>query len=164
MMPGLGRALAALLTAAVVCAVAESLMPPGPVQAVGRLVCGLVLVWVVLGMVTGREPSPDDGWMEGWLEQVEDTGSQLKERVTGEMKEIIAAELAAYIGDKGAELGVTCRVEVTCREENGLWLPHSVRVTGNLGPEEREKLAALVVRDLAVPREQITFSDGEGAP
>lgn len=161
-MTGLGEGLTALLTASVLCAVAESLMPDGPVKRVGRLVCGLVLVCVVLAPVSSLDLTGGQRWLENYLEQIRHEEQTLKERVSGEMKDIIEGEYAAYIADKAAELGVTCRAEVICRAgEEGLWMPHSARVTGVPEGRERERLAALIWADLTIPPERLTFLDGE---
>lgn len=46
MMAGVGSWLLSITGASVLCALADGLMPAGPVRRVGRLVCGLVLLAV----------------------------------------------------------------------------------------------------------------------
>lgn len=48
MMAGVGSWLLSITGASVLCALADGLMPAGPVRRVGRLVCGLVLLAVIL--------------------------------------------------------------------------------------------------------------------
>ena len=159
-MGGLGEGLSAILTAAVLCAAAESLMPDGAVKRVGRLVCGLVMVSVLLRPLTAFDPTAGRRWLEDYMDGIRLEEQHLEERVTGEMKGIIEGECAAYIADKGAELGLTCRAEVLCRGgEAGVWLPHSARVSGVPEGAERTKLAAVIQHDLSIPPDRLTWED-----
>ena len=45
---GLRGWLLTVIAACVLCALAERLMPPGPVKRAGSVTCGLVLLWAVL--------------------------------------------------------------------------------------------------------------------
>ena len=159
MMGGPGEGLSAILTAAVLCAAAESLMPNGPVKRVGRLVCGLVMVSVLLRPLTAFDPAAGRRWLEDYMDGLRLEEQHLEERVSDEMKGIIEGECAAYIADKGVELGLTCRAEVLCRAEDGAWLPHSVRVIGVPEGAERTKLAAVIQNDLSIPAERLVWED-----
>lgn len=52
----MGNWLTGVTAAAILCALANSLMPDGPVRRVGRLACGLAVLAAVLGPVLRLEP------------------------------------------------------------------------------------------------------------
>ena len=164
MMGGAGRWLLSLLAAAILCALAEELMPEGPVKRVGRMVCGLVLLCALLDPVAGLDLAGAGRWLEDYFSAVELREEELREQVDGNMKVIIEKKCAAYIADKAAELGGRCTVRVVCREGEGTWLPEEVWVSGALSPEQREALSEAIGQELGVPPERQRYDSGEGVP
>lgn len=164
MIEGVRAWLMAVISAAVLCSAVEALMPNGGVKQVGKLVCGLVLLCVVLSPVA--EPDLEGGrrWLEEYAGSVERGKKALEDQVDQGMKVIIEEEYAAYIVDKATRLGFPCAVRVTCREEEGIFLPDRVRVSGALTPEGREELSRSIRQELGVPPERQSFEDGEGQP
>lgn len=162
MMDGVRGWLLSILSAGVLCAVAEALMPQGPVKVVGRLVCGLVLLCAILAPVTDLNLENGNHWLEDYFLQLDEEKGALEEVVGQEMKSIIEEEYAAYIVDKAAELGLTCTARVTCREgEAGVYLPDSAVVCGLGGAEEVERLAQIVAEDLGIPQERQSYLNEE---
>ena len=66
MMEGVRSWLTLLITASVLCAVVDSLMPAGAVKQAGRLVCGLVLLCAVLAPVPGLDLEAGQRWLENY--------------------------------------------------------------------------------------------------
>ena len=64
MMELVGNWLTGVTAAAILCALANSLMPDGPVRRVGRLACGLAVLAAVLGPVLRLEPMEPEAWLE----------------------------------------------------------------------------------------------------
>lgn len=164
MMEGVRSWLTLLITASVLCAVADSLMPPGSVKQAGRLVCGLVLLCAVLSPVSGLDLEAGRRWLEDYRSGLEFQENELKEQVDEGMKTIIEREYAAYVMDKAAELGLTCRAKVRCRTQDGLHLPEEAEITGVFTGEERATLARIIQQDLGIPMERQSFQREEGAP
>ena len=151
--------LLSLLTVSVVCALAQTLMPPGPVKGVGRLVCGLALLCTVLSPLPGLDLAGGQRWLEDWFAGLEEQKQALSRQAEEERKVIIEEKYAAYIVDKAAQLGLTCTVRVTCRtEEDGLCLPCRVEVSGLSGREEQEQLSQVIRQDLGVPLARQSYS------
>ena len=155
--------LLAILAACILCSVAESLMPTGPVKGIGRLVCGLVLLCALLSGARELDLKASQAWMECWLEGVEEERTSLENQVNGEMKVIIEERFAAYIVDKAAELGLVCTAQVSCELEEGIYLPVRVWVTGTLEEGGRAALSQAIWEELGVPPEDQVYQSGEGS-
>lgn len=160
MMEGLRSWLLSGLTAGVVCALAQTLMPAGPVRMVGRLVCGLVLVCVILSPLTGLDLAAGECWLEDYFAGLENREKELDQEAARSIRPIIEARFAAYIVDKAAQEGVECSVQVTCREENGTYLPYSAAADGVTG-DSSALLAAWLEEDLGIPPERQRMNEGE---
>ena len=163
MMAGVGSWLLSITGASVLCALADGLMPAGPVRLVGRLVCGLVLLAVILAPLAQLDLEGGQRWLEEYHLGLEDRTQELERQVDEQMKTIIEQEYAAYIVDKAAELGLTCTARVSCRAgEEGLFLPERAEVSGFLTEGERERLSLVIQEDLGIPEEEQAYvEEGE---
>ena len=138
--------------AAMIAALAESLMPKGAVRQVGRLACGLVLLWAALRPVLDVEQGRPAEQLSRFSDQTRQRQLVLEEENGAILKTLIERESGAYIVDKAAQQGITCRAEVTCAaEEGGLWLPWSVRIVGVTDPEQQGQLSRLIESQLDIP-------------
>ena len=165
MMAGVGSWLLSITGASVLCALADGLMPAGPVRRVGRLVCGLVLLAVILAPLAQLDLEGGQRWLEEYHLGLEDRTQELERQVDEQMKTIIEQEYAAYIVDKAAEMGLNCTARVSCRaEENGLYLPDRTEVAGPLSQEERGRLSQLIQEELGVPADRQAYYSGEELP
>lgn len=157
--------LLAVIAAALLCAVADALMPPGAVKRVGRLVCGLVLIGAILSPLAALDLEGNQRWLEGYLVSVQTRETELEETVNSQIKVIIEQRYAAYIVDKAAELGLTCRARVECRlSEDGLYLPVRTEITGSMTADVQGKLIRLIQSDLGVPAESQIYVEEEEMP
>lgn len=146
--------------AAILAALAEHMMPEGGVKQVGKLVCGLMLAAAVLrplGELNVTEfalPAAYDG------QYVQELRAQQNDR----MKTVIEAELSAYSTDKAGQLGLPCRVQIVCRQDtDGVFLPDSAQLTGELTPEQRNQLAQCLREELGLDGAVLVFvEEGQG--
>lgn len=159
MMELLRQWLTGVTCAAIIVALADSLMARGTVRKIGRLAGGLLLLAAVVKPVlevdlTALSASSIRMEVES-VPAAEEAGLDL-------MKSIIGEETGAYILDKAAELGVPCQeVRVTCAvEENGVPYPESVVLVGPMSREEQELLSRRIEADLAIPAERQTYESG----
>ena len=154
-----------VIGASLICALADALMPQGPVRRVGRLVCGLVLLGAILSPLTQLDLSSGQRWLEDYLASLDNQEAELTETVNSQMKVIIEQEYAAYIVDKAAQLGVACSVQTECAlSEEGLYLPARVRVSGALTEKERARIAQMIEEDLGVPQSEQLYITKEDVP
>ena len=148
--------------AAIIVALADSLMAGGTVRRIGRLAGGLLLLAAVVKPVLEVDLtvlSAASLRLEAEaVPAAEEAGLDL-------MKSIIGEETGAYILDKAAELGVHCQeVRVLCAVgEDAVPYPESVVVVGEMSPQAQAALSRQIEADLAIPAQRQTFeSGGEG--
>lgn len=163
MMGALKEWLLSVTAAAILCALAQGLIPPGPVRRVGSLTAGLMMAAALLAPLASLRGVDPEQWLESWQPQQEMQG--LEEQRDETMKSIIEDECSAYIVDKAAQLGAECQAEVVCAPEGeGVFLPCQVTVTGNLTPGQQEQLTRQIQEDLGVPPEQQQYETKEESP
>ena len=158
MMEGLRLWLTGVTAAAILCALAEALMPQGAVRQVGRLACGLVMLAAILRPLVRLEIPDPAQWLRDWQTAHTVQLQSLEEQRDQSMKSIIEQSLAAYIVDKAAQLGASCTAQVACRqEEAGVFLPYEAQIQGELTPAQQEALAAALEEELAIPRDRLSI-------
>lgn len=163
MMGVLREWLLSVTAAAILCALAQGLIPPGPVRRVGRLTAGLVMAAALLAPLASLRGVEPEQWLESWQPQKEVQG--LEEQRDETMKSIIEEECSAYIVDKAAQLGAECQVTVVCSSEGeGVFLPWQITVTGDLSPGQQEQLTRQIQEDLGVPPERQQYETKEESP
>ena len=157
--------LLSVIAVSLLCAVADALMPSGAVKRVGRLVCGLVMLGAILSPLAGLDLEESQRWLERYLVSVQTREGELEETVNSQIKVIIERELAAYIVDKAAELGLTCRAQVECSmSEDGLYLPVRTKVIGSMTADVQGKLIQLIASELGVPAQSQIYAEEEEMP
>ena len=150
--------------AAILAALAQTLMPEGPVKRVGKLTCGLVLLAAVLRPLPLFDPGAGQRWLEGYFQQVEQIESGLEQDRQEQLKAVIEEKAAAYILDKAAQLGLSCTVSVECRlDEMGTPLPAAAFIRGAAPGDGRDRLSAAIAGELGIPAAEQYFVQ-EGAP
>ena len=162
MMDGIRTWLLAIIAASILCALAERVMPPGPVKRVGGLTCGLVLLWTILTPVARPDLGAGRAWLEDYLAALEQREMELSDQVDQGRKVLIEREYAAYIVDKAAEWELNCTARVKCRAEEGLYIPDETMVAGPFSDVEQSRLTQMIREDLGVPAERQTYyAEGE---
>lgn len=150
--------LVAVISVSVLTAAADSLMPPGGVKKVGKLVCALVLLCVLLRPLAALRGLDLAGYLEGYGEELRQREAQLEQQGEQAGKAVIEDYCAAYILDKAEQLGVSCRVEVDCvLSEEGLCLPVRARLWGKFEPAVQSRLTELLERELGIPGAEQTY-------
>ena len=89
MMDGIRTWLLAIIAASILCALAERVMPPGPVKRVGGLTCGLVLLWTILTPVARPDLGAGRAWLEDYLAALEQRETELSDQVDQGRKVLI---------------------------------------------------------------------------
>lgn len=147
--------------AAIIVALADSLMAGGTVRRIGRLAGGLLLLAAVVKPVLEVDLTVLSA---ARLRLEAEAVPAAEEAGLDLMKSIIGEETGAYILDKAAELGISCQeVRVTCAvEENGVPYPASVVLVGDLTEEEQARLSRRIEADLAIPAERQSYEKGGG--
>ena len=150
-----------VVCAALLAAAADGLMAKGPIKKVGNLVCAMVFLCAVLRPVVHWSISIPEAELAGVREQSQQRQEQLKLESGTMLKTLIEQQLGAYISDKAANLGAACQVEVVCEQQDGMWCPQSVRITGQLDEVQRSKLTSVIRNELGVSPECLFCTGGE---
>ena len=165
MIEGVRSWLLSIIAVCLLCALADALMPRGPVKKAGRLVCGLVLLCAMLAPLPGLQLETGQAWLEDYFAGLEQQKQNLKETADAGTKGIIEEQYSAYIVDKAKELDLVCQVRVTCRTEaDGLTVPDGVEVAGRFSDEEQSRLARIIEEELLVPPERQAYYSEEELP
>lgn len=152
-----------VIAAAILCTIAQDLSPKGSVKQVGRLVCAMVLLCVVLSPVKTLDMAAGSQWLTNYRATLADSRAALAEQGEEIQMAVIGEKYRAYIEDKGAQLGLNCQAQVDCREEGEIYVPDRVQVTGDLAQGDWDGLSRCLEEELGVPPERQEFRE-EGAP
>ncbi len=145
-----------ITAAAILAALAESMMPEGGVKQVGKLVCGLALITAVLRPLGSVEVTD---LVPMWEYDVQQS-QVLQEEADRCMNTIIEEEMSAYSMDKAAQLGVPCSIRIACRlDEAGVFLPASAEIFG-VQEEGRQTVAKFLCEDLGLQKSNLVFREG----
>ena len=139
-----------VIAAAILCTIAQDLSPKGSVKQVGRLVCAMVLLCVVLSPVKTLDMAAGSQWLTNYRATLADSRVALAEQGEEIQMAVIGEKYRAYIEDKGVQLGLNCQAQVDCREEGEIYVPDRVQVTGT-------GCAAAWRRNWACPRSGRSF-------
>lgn len=144
--------------AAILAAVAQSIMPPGPVRQVGSLICAMMLLWATLKPITASFHLFGTVQLDTQAWKIEE---ELEEKETQLLKALIEQECGTYIVDKAASLGADCSAVVICvADETGAWLPGSCRISGQLTTQQRGELEQIISTDLGIAPEWQEYMGG----
>lgn len=161
----LGQWLIGLTAAAILCTLANSLMPEGVVRQVGRLAGGLVILASLLRPMVHLEANGLASWLEEHWTEYDVHQEELERERDKSMKLIIEQSCQAYIVDKAAQLGVSCTAEVSCiQDEDGGYLPWEVTLHGTLTPEQQTGLTQQIQEELLIPAVRQSYQTKEELP
>jgi len=158
--------LLSVLLLCVFCALADSMMPPGAVKQVGKLVSGLVLLCGLCSPLVSLDIESGQRWMEDQLSRWDGAAGQLKQSAEEISKPIIEEEYAAYIVDKAAEQKISCSVSVQSKsdEKTGISVPWEVWVTGDFSKGDELWLRERICQDFAIPSQRQHYITREEGP
>lgn len=152
-----------VVCAAMTAALAEALTPRGGARRGAKLAGGLLVLLAVIRPVAGL----DAGDLALYLPEAAEPAREAAAALTGTnavlTETIIARKTGAYIEDKAAELGISCRAEVTVEPagESGVPVPAAAEISGALSPSQREELTALIAGELDIPPERQVYRTEE---
>ncbi len=138
----------------VFCALATQLCPEGREKRVLGFVCSVVLLSALFRSV--RQPDWDSLALEAallhqreeaFLQDAGDLGRELQRTVIEEKCEAYIRNRAEQIQIDLEEAAVTAQWSL-----EGIWVPHSAVLFGDVGERERAQLAALLEAELGIPR------------
>ena len=157
--------LVGITCAAMLVALAESLIPAGSIRRIARLTGGLVLLAAILNPLLKLDTTALTRALTEYKLELSAYSADLEEENEILMKDIIEEQSGAYIQDKAAGLGLTVTAAVSCAVEadgEEEWpIPQSVTVMGSLTAEQQEALERTIEEDFAIPAERQRYESGD---
>ena len=148
--------------AAMIMALAESLIPEGRMRKICRLAGGLVMVLAAVSPILRLDLTSLDSWPAELSSAGGEYAAALEDGNDFLYETIIAEQTAAYISDKAAELGAACTAEVTVAQNaDGTPVPASAILRGSWTDGQRQELADLLERDLGLTLDCVKFERTE---
>ena len=142
-----------LICAAILTALVDALAGSGAGSGIRRLTAGIFLTLVAVSLA-GSLVLPELD-LEEYRCQAEAVVSDGKEQASSVQSDIISESLAAYIGTKAGEMGLTVTAELRLDED---FRPCAVVLTGAASPLQRQELTDTLVRELGLAKEAVTWT------
>lgn len=149
----------ALLAAALLLGVVETLVPEGSVRPVARFAVGPVLFLLLVRPLVELVPERILSNWESEVEAMSACSEELNHAGESYLWEVMSRESAEYIQTKAAAQGITVRAEVTCTGSDGLPLPEEAVLRGALSEEQQAWLSALVSEDLGIAPDRVRYEE-----
>lgn len=149
--------------AAMIAAIARSVTPEGRTKRVVTLASGLAVMLALIAPVLTIDFEDYSQYLEKYRETGENYAAALDDENEKLTRALIEENLAAYILDKGAALGIddlTASVTAKWGDED-CWYPYSVRLTGDCDETQRRELAAFIESELGINSENQSWSVAE---
>lgn len=139
-----------IISASLLLAILDALIPKGAVRSITHFTGGLALILVILQPFLQIDT-------DSWRQQYSDYDLQIEEQLTiyeesrqAELRTIIETQTAAYISDKGLAKGVTCHPKVTTQLRDSLPYPYEVI----LDTEWNAALSDDIAQELDIPSDR----------
>ncbi len=159
MLEAIRQYLLSVTAAALLTAILQALLPRGPVRRVTALACSLLMLLTVVQPLNRLNTEELIQAFEAYCQELSTYSDELENTSAALTESIIVSESASYIEDKAEENGITCTVEVSCREESGIAVPDAVTVTGDLTEEERQILLTVIQEGFGLEETAVQFTE-----
>ncbi len=143
-----------IVAAALLVSTLHALGGQGAGEGVRRMVGGILLTLAVfrpLGQLDFQIPD-----LQEYQSAADAIAAEGISQAEEARRECISSELGAYILTKADDLGLQAEVEVILGEEE---FPERILITAAAAPGARQELTDLIVRELGVERETVTWID-----
>jgi stage III sporulation protein AF len=148
--------LTAVVAAAFLVSLSQSLIPEGTVRKIAGLAGGLALLLVMVKPLLGADFDQLDLRYEDYAGEIQQRQTELQEQSDQTLEELIQEKTEAYILDKAAELGVECTVRVLVEPgEDGTPIPSGAELTG----QKSDALADYMEQKLGIPKERQVYHE-----
>ncbi len=152
-MEAVGRYIASVCAAAVLCGMLNHLLPGGgAAKKLLRLISGIFLAFVAVQPLAEIELGALPVLSGEYFRDAQAASAEGEEMASEAISAIIKEQTEAYILDKARQLQADLTVEVTLSQDP-LPTPVAVRLEGTISPYNKAKLAALLAQELGIAKE-----------
>ena len=157
-MEGVREYLLSATAAAMLCGILTGLMgEKGALSGLHRLICGLFLCFTIIGPLAQVKISDFDHLAGDLLAEGQELAQEGEESSREALRQIITDETRAYIMDKARSYGAEVDVRITLSDDDPP-VPESCRITGAVSPYVRQQLTKVLVTELGIPEENLTWT------
>ncbi len=149
-----------VVTAALICGILTGFMKDCGTKKLLKLLCGLFLTFTVLRPVV-RFTVPEIPDLEKISAEAEKASLEGKRIMEDTLTSIITAQSEAYILDKAKTMEVFLTAEVATSSEDGIPVPESVVLEGDVSMEAKQKLSQIIADELGIPKENQVWTGGK---
>lgn len=139
-----------IMAVAMVLSILYSLLPKGSIRSISRMTGGLILLLVMLRPIVGGDWNRLISRYSDYQVHISSQIETYQEENEKERERLIQEKTAAYILDKAAQMGITCRVQVGTEIREGVPYPASV----TLNTVKDKDLSQIIEQELAIPEER----------
>ena len=151
-MEGLRQAVFSVITAAVVCGIAGTMVQGKASSQILRMLCGIVTAVTLLTQFRGFGPESYGGLLRPITRQAEAFSAQGEACSRQALEVRITAECQAYILDKATGMGASITAEVIL-DGGELPVPERVVLRGTISKENKARLSQILTEELGIPKE-----------
>lgn len=153
MMEGISGYLLSVMAAAIVCAIVKRLLEgKGAAAAVGKMLCGVFLLFTMIAPLTDITLLPLGDITDVWQAEAADAIAQGENSARAEWERGISDRVEAYILDKAAQYGAQLTVTVALGSD-AIPLPQRVTIQGNISPYGKTQLQSWIAENLGIAKE-----------
>jgi len=150
--------LLSILSAAMISGLVTKLMgEKGTQGALGKLIAGLFLAFTVISPLKEFRLKDLTEITDSYTQTAQAIAEEGKTMTTQAVAQRIKQECEAYILDKARQLDTELAVTITLNEEV-IPTPVGVALSGNISPNSKRTLEAMIAQDLGIPREAQTWT------
>ena len=131
------------------------LSPGGKVQKVGRFCGGLLLFLAVVTPLTRLDLTGSLEEFQNYCDQLSVTSDEFIQASGSVTQDLIVSQSEACIRTQARNLGADVAVTVTCEEQDGISVPSTVSITGELTLPQWQELTQWIMDAFDLNREQI---------
>ena len=142
--------LLSIIAAGLVLAILYALVPKGRLRPIVRTTGGVALMLVILRPVLGFDFTDLAASYGDYAQEIQALTETYRAADAAELAAIIEQRTAAYISEKAAQLGLSCRPRVETAWRDGVPYPSGV----TLDIAENQALAEVLTDELGIPPSQ----------
>lgn len=158
-MEAIRRYLFSLCAAALLCSLVRALVPKGRMKSICSLLCGVFLAMTALSGLAGWQLTDVAEELTKMRIAAEEARTGVEIRNREALSAIIKSKTEAYIWDKAQELDLSVSIEVMVEADGSYPYPSGVQITGAFTPQQRKALEAYIEENLAIGKEQQTWTN-----
>lgn len=157
MMDGIRTWIMSVVAVGLLVSICQGLSPNSKVQKVSRFCGGLVLFLTVLTPITQWNLSGKLQAFQDYCASLTQPEEEVAQAGNTVLEEQVCQQAQSYIQSQAAELGAEVTVTVSCTSQEGIPVPDSVSVIGEMSQSQQQCLTQCIQEGFGLGAEQIQY-------